>query len=81
MLTILALLTLRKMKNKKSYFCGSVVFHTLEHSRTDQIKCFVSQPVTGAVSQLVDVYYAVCSCRCSSEETKYNVGFRGGGTA
>jgi hypothetical protein len=36
-------LTLRKTKNMKSYFRGSVVLHTLEHSRTDQIKCIVSQ--------------------------------------
>jgi hypothetical protein len=43
MLTVLPWLTLLKTKNKKSYFCGSVVLHTLEHSRTDQIKCIISQ--------------------------------------
>jgi hypothetical protein len=44
-LTMLARLTLWKTKNKSllSYFCGSVVHHTLEHSRTDEIKCIVSQ--------------------------------------
>jgi hypothetical protein len=33
----------RKIKSLPCYFRGSVVFHTLEHSRTDQIKCIVSQ--------------------------------------
>jgi hypothetical protein len=31
-----------------------VVCHTLERSRTDQIKCIISQP--GVVSQLVEAY-------------------------
>jgi hypothetical protein len=31
------------LKKKMSCFRGSVVLHTLEHSRTDQIKCIVSQ--------------------------------------
>jgi hypothetical protein len=43
-LAVLALLTLQ-IKNKRPlfYFCGSVVLHALEHSRTDQIKYIVSQ--------------------------------------
>jgi hypothetical protein len=38
-----------KSKNLLAYFRGSVVLHTLEHSRTDQIKCIVShlQPARG----------------------------------
>jgi hypothetical protein len=45
MLTVLVRLTLRKTKNKKivSYFRGSVVLITLEHSRSDQIKRLVSR--------------------------------------
>jgi hypothetical protein len=35
----------KKMKSLLSSFRGSVVLHTLEHSRTDQIKCIVSQLV------------------------------------
>jgi hypothetical protein len=42
-LAMLARLTLKKTKNKKSNFRGSVVLHVLEHSRADQIKCIVSQ--------------------------------------
>jgi hypothetical protein len=45
MLIMLAQLTLGKIKSLLSYFRGSVVLHTLEHSRTDQIKCIVSQLV------------------------------------
>jgi hypothetical protein len=48
MSAMLAQLTLWKTKNKKSYvFRGSVVLHTLEHSRINQLKCIVatsSQP-------------------------------------
>jgi hypothetical protein len=33
----------RKIKSLLSYFRGLVVLQTLEHSRTDQIKCIVSQ--------------------------------------
>jgi hypothetical protein len=32
----------KKIKSLMPYFRGSVVPHTLEHSRTDQIKCIVS---------------------------------------
>jgi hypothetical protein len=44
MFLVLARLTLRKTKNSLLFsFRGSVVLHTLEHSRTDQIKRIVSQ--------------------------------------
>jgi hypothetical protein len=32
-----------EIKSLLCYFRGSVVLHILEHSRTDQIKCVVSQ--------------------------------------
>jgi hypothetical protein len=46
MLTVLARLTLKKceIKSLLSYFRGSVVLHTLQNSRTDQMKCTVNQP-------------------------------------
>jgi hypothetical protein len=34
MLAVLARLTLRKTKNKRSYFRGSLVRHTLEHGKS-----------------------------------------------
>jgi hypothetical protein len=45
MLTVLARLTQfeKRKKSLLSCFRGSVVLHTLEHNRTDQIKCIVSQ--------------------------------------
>jgi hypothetical protein len=33
----------KKIKSLLSYFRGSAVLHTLEHSRTDQIKCIRNQ--------------------------------------
>jgi hypothetical protein len=44
MLTVLAQLTHWIIRNKKSCVHGSLVLHTLEHSRTDQIICIISQP-------------------------------------
>jgi hypothetical protein len=35
--------TLGNEKRLLSCFLGSVVLHTLEHSRTDQVKCIVNQ--------------------------------------
>jgi hypothetical protein len=45
MSTALARLTLWKTKNKSllSYFRGLVVFHTLDHSRANHIKCIANQ--------------------------------------
>jgi hypothetical protein len=81
MLTVLARLTLWKTKNKKSYFHGPVVLHTLEHSRTDQIKCIVNQLQPAHVSHLVQAYIPRLFAQAQLEETRYSVGLRGEGTA
>lgn len=54
---MLARLTLRKLKTKMSDFNGPVIILTLEHGKTDQIKCIASQSravnalaTTGSVS-------------------------------
>jgi hypothetical protein len=59
MLTVLDRLTFKKRK-KSSFFRGPVLHSTLEHNRTDHIKCVVSpylplsQP--GVVSQISEAY-------------------------
>jgi hypothetical protein len=49
MLVVLTWPTILKIKNKESFY-DSVVFHTLEHRKPNQIKCIVNQPITGVVS-------------------------------
>jgi hypothetical protein len=56
---VLARLTLWKTKNNKTYFRGSVVLRTMEHSRTDQIKCS-SQPNTGVLASSFSLTAAIC---------------------
>jgi hypothetical protein len=47
------------MESLLSYFRGSVVLHTLEHSRTDQIKRIISQlqPASQALAASVSLNY------------------------
>jgi hypothetical protein len=78
MLTVSDRLTFRKTKNKNS----SVVLHTLEHNRTDQIKCILSQlSQPGVVSQLVEAYARHLLAHVQLDETRYVIGLSGGGTA